>query len=219
MRPCQEREELLCLAVDGALSEDVYQELMEHLNHCNECREFYEMLMVVHHELHEIGETDAPEQLKTSVITQIIQEKKRNVPVSKHRVWYRMAALAACMVLCIALYQQLEGTQEGVNTTVTNSVTPSMGRKTMSDEASGIGAATFAAPEQQTVLRISHMPQAGSELLSDLEWEQDAEGWTMCTITSELMTKLCEILEREGIEVEIPVPPYSEYCVVMWQTT
>ena len=219
MRPCQEREEQICLAIDGALSENDEKELMEHLNHCHECRALYEALMDTQKELRELGETSAPEQLKTSVMTQIRQEKKKKIPLTYHQIRYIGAGLAACMILCFGLYQKMEQTKEGASTTVTNSVASGMERKAMPDDVSGAGVAMFAVPEQQTMLRIAHMPEAGMELLSGLEWEQDAEGWTICTITSEQMTQLCEILEHEGMDAELPTPPYSESCVVMWQTT
>lgn len=219
MRPCQEREEQICLAVDGALSENDEKELMEHLKHCHKCRALYEALMGTQEALHKLGETSAPEQLKTSVMTQIRQEKKKKRPLTYHQIRYIGAGLAACMILCFGLYQQMERTTEGASTTVTNSVASGMERKAMPDDVSGAGVATFAVPEQQTMLRIAHMPEAGMELLSGLEWEQDAEGWTICTITSEQMTQLCEILEHEGMDAELPTPPYSESCVVMWQTT
>ena len=64
MRPCQEREEQICLAIDGALSENDEKELMEHLNHCHECRALYEALMDTQKELRELGETSAPETTK-----------------------------------------------------------------------------------------------------------------------------------------------------------
>lgn len=71
------------------------------------------------------------------------------------------------------------------------------------------------AASTQTVLVLSTLPTGASALLPTLdEWEADSEGNVSCTVSSEVLEQLCQLLDQAGTEYTVTPEPWSETCIV-----
>lgn len=67
----------------------------------------------------------------------------------------------------------------------------------------------------QTVLVLRTLPTGASALLPTLdEWEADSEGNVSCTVSSEVLERLCQLLDQAGTEYTVTPEPWSETCIV-----
>lgn len=97
---CAERETytpLLHAAVDGALSPEERQVLLDHLEDCPACREAYQEALWVHRAFQEWEAAEPPADLTAAVMGRIRGERRR----SRLRSLRRFAAAAACLGLIL----------------------------------------------------------------------------------------------------------------------
>ena len=65
------------------------------------------------------------------------------------------------------------------------------------------------------MLVLSTLPTGASALLPTLdEWEADSEGNVSCTVSSEVLERLCQLLDQAGTEYTVTPEPWSETCIV-----
>lgn len=67
----------------------------------------------------------------------------------------------------------------------------------------------------QTVLTLDTLSTQAAALLPALEdWSVDEQGSVTCTVSSQVLEGLCQILDEEGTEYTVSPKPWSETCVV-----
>lgn len=67
----------------------------------------------------------------------------------------------------------------------------------------------------QTVLVLRTLPAGASDLLPALNaWDVDSEGNVSCTVTSQVLSQLCQLLDQEGADYTVTPAPWSETCIV-----
>ena len=67
----------------------------------------------------------------------------------------------------------------------------------------------------QTVLVLHTLPTGASALLPTLDqWEVDSQGNVSCTVTSQVLEQLCQLLDKQGGEYTVTPEPWSETCIV-----
>lgn len=67
----------------------------------------------------------------------------------------------------------------------------------------------------QTVLVLRTLPAGASDLLPALNaWDVDSEGNVSCTVTSQVLEQLCQLLDQEGADYTVTPTPWSETCIV-----
>lgn len=122
MRSCEEFEVDISLKLDGMLEPEEEQALEEHLAHCPGCRQLARELEQLHAALPQLEELSAPDRFAEDVMGRIraLESKPKVVPLFKRPQFKAVLGLAACVVLCIGLYQGGPGGQNagapGTNT-------------------------------------------------------------------------------------------------------
>lgn len=67
----------------------------------------------------------------------------------------------------------------------------------------------------QTELVLSGLPDQAAQLLPGLDaWSVDQEGNVSCTVSSQVLEQLCEVLDETGTEYTVSPTPWSDICVV-----
>lgn len=67
----------------------------------------------------------------------------------------------------------------------------------------------------QTVLVLRTLPAGASDLLPALNaWDVDSEGNVSCTVTSQVLEQLCQLLDQAGADYTVTPTPWSETCIV-----
>lgn len=67
----------------------------------------------------------------------------------------------------------------------------------------------------QTELVVSALSEQARALLPAQEdWSVDNKGNTSCTVSSQVLEQLCQVLDQEGTEYTVSPRPWSETCVV-----
>lgn len=81
------------------------------------------------------------------------------------------------------------------------------------------GAAAETAPPpcgEGTALVLSALPQEAEELLpAREEWNQEEDGTRWCTVTAEELEAVQALLAQQGVEADLPEPPWTEPCAVV----
>lgn len=72
-----------------------------------------------------------------------------------------------------------------------------------------------AAASVQTELVVSALSEQARALLpAQEEWSVDNQGNVSCTVSSQVLEQLCQLLDREGTEYTVTPEPWSETCTV-----
>lgn len=67
----------------------------------------------------------------------------------------------------------------------------------------------------QTELVVKTLSSKALALLpAQEEWSVDNKGNTSCTVTSQVLEQLCQLLDQEGTEYTVTPTPWSETCIV-----
>ena len=102
MNTCDYYQELISRLVDGEVSRDEYEDLMNHMNSCSRCNAMY----AVFHDLSEILQSEEPEALPEGLHENIMAGVRRSAIEKKNRrlraTWVRTGlTAAACAVLVL----------------------------------------------------------------------------------------------------------------------
>ena len=67
----------------------------------------------------------------------------------------------------------------------------------------------------QTELVVAELSQQARALLpAQEEWSVDNQGSLSCTVSSQVLEQLCQVLDQEGTEYTVPPAPWTETCIV-----
>ena len=107
MESCERFLPLLSAQLDGELSQEEERELQEHLEQCPACRELWEELSAIHDAFPALEQLSAPPGFAQGVMDRIrVQEERPKViPLFRRPALRAAAGLAACVVLCLGIYQ------------------------------------------------------------------------------------------------------------------
>ena len=102
MNTCDYYQDLISRLVDGEVSREEYEDLMEHMKSCSRCNAMY----AVFHEMSEILQSEEPEPLPEGLHENIMAGVRRSAIEKKNRrlraTWVRTAlTAAACAVLVL----------------------------------------------------------------------------------------------------------------------
>ena len=100
---CEDYTELLSARLDGELTPEEEKTLEDHLNICPECRAVAEDLARIHLSFEDLEPVPAPENFTREVMEKI--EGPKVVPLFRRPGFKAAAGLAACLVLCVGLWQ------------------------------------------------------------------------------------------------------------------
>lgn len=107
------------------------------------------------------------------------------------------------------------GTQDAQSSDQTAPDSSASGSEGQSGETDAQNKAQISTASTQTVLVLYTMPDGVSDLLPALnEWSVDNGGTVSCTVTSQVLEQLCQILEEEKAEYTVTSTPWSETCIV-----
>lgn len=93
---CEQALELICQALDEPLSAQQNTALQAHLDRCETCREVWQQLPMLDTAL-QADVSEPPPQLRE----QVMREVRRQADTKKHRVFLRIAAIAAAVALVV----------------------------------------------------------------------------------------------------------------------
>lgn len=63
---------------------------------------------------------------------------------------------------------------------------------------------------------LTALPQEAEELLpAREEWTQEEDGTRWCTVTAEELEAVQALLAQQGVEADLPEPPWTEPCAVV----
>ena len=99
---CAEVEKHLSEYLDNETASDMRQHIAEHLEACESCRKKLAELQSLSFSLSSLAE-DLPEDFHFSVTEQLSKQKTmpdKVIPLRK-RAWFKMASVAACLVICL----------------------------------------------------------------------------------------------------------------------
>ena len=100
---CEDSVELLSARLDGALTEEENRALENHLKICTECRAVAEDLEAIHLSFEDMEPVPAPDGFARDVMAKL--EAPKVVPLFRRPAFKAVAGLAACLVLCVGLWQ------------------------------------------------------------------------------------------------------------------
>ena len=177
---CEEYTELLSARLDGELTAEEEKTLENHLNICPVCRAVAEDLERIHLSFESMEPVPAPEHFARDVMAEIRGTKV--VPLFRRPAFKAAAGLAACLVLCVGLWQGgLSGQKQDI---------PAEAR-----------AGTYAL-EEEPVCTLSRLPQGTG--LEDEAWTLRADGSRTLTVTAEQLETVEKLAEEQGIALEAP---------------
>lgn len=101
---CERYLDLISARMDGELTLLEQSQLSAHLRECPKCRAIAEDLENIHSSFSQIESVPAPDALGFQVMEQI-REEQRTAARQRRRTVRQLAGLAACMVLCVGLFQ------------------------------------------------------------------------------------------------------------------
>lgn len=112
MENCQDIWLLLSAKMDGELTPEEEKQLKAHLAECPECRALAEELEQTHAAFTQLEELTAPEGFAQGVMdrirletTKLEGESPKVIPLFRRPQIRALAGLAACVVLCLGIYQ------------------------------------------------------------------------------------------------------------------
>ena len=107
MESCERFLPLLSARLDGELSREEERELREHLEQCPACRALWEELSAVHDAFPALEQLSAPPGFAQGVMDRIRarEERPKVIPLFRRPALRAAAGLAACVVLCLGIYQ------------------------------------------------------------------------------------------------------------------
>lgn len=153
---CERYLDLISARMDGELTLLEQSQLSAHLRECPKCRAIAEDLEEIHSSFSQIGSIPAPDALEFRVMEQIREEQKtqRIAARQRRRTIRQLAGLAACLVLCVGVFQlNLFGKGNTGRTNLTDeTLTPAaVGAKELVQSAYAVGSAdTAASPPAQS---------------------------------------------------------------------
>ena len=171
---CEEYTELLSARLDGALTEKERNTLEEHLAHCAECRAVAEDLERIHLSFAALEPVPAPDSLARDVMAKI--EVPKVVPLFRRPAFKTAAGLAACLVLCVGLWQGLPSRKQEI---------PAEAR-----------AGTYVL-ETQPTCTLDRLPE-GAELENGA-WFVDEDGFRCLMLSTEQLENVEKLAEEQGI--------------------
>lgn len=108
MDRCERYTDLISARLDGELTGEEERELETHLARCPACRALESQLAAIHTAFPQMEEIPAPEGFAQGVMERIREEKSAGpkvVPLFRRPQVRTLAGLAACLALCVGLYQ------------------------------------------------------------------------------------------------------------------
>lgn len=98
---CSNYIDLISARLDGQLTAQEEVALTAHLQECPACRAIANDLQTLRSSFTQTGEVDAPPALSQGVMQKIKAERL----AARRRFVHRLSGLAACLLLCVGLYQ------------------------------------------------------------------------------------------------------------------
>lgn len=108
MRTCEDYIDLISARLDGLLTHEEEQELEAHLTDCPDCRALADQMAEMHAAFLDLEEISAPDGFADGVMERIESRtapKKAVVPLFSRPQVRALAGIAACVVLCVGIYQ------------------------------------------------------------------------------------------------------------------
>ena len=107
MTSCEKFTDLISARLDGMITPEEEQKLEEHLACCPACRELAQQMSALHAAFPELEEIPAPAGFTQGVMAKIREEQPepKVVPLTKRPRFKTISGLAACLALCLVLYQ------------------------------------------------------------------------------------------------------------------
>ena len=108
MDRCERYTDLISARLDGELTGEEERELEAHLACCPACRALESQLAAIHTAFPQVEEIPAPEGFAQGVMERIRAQESAGpkvVPLFRRPQVRALAGLAACLVLCVGLYQ------------------------------------------------------------------------------------------------------------------
>ena len=173
---CEEAAELLSAQLDGALTAEEKQALAHHLQGCPACRAVSEELRAIHLAFETLEPIPAPEHLAGDVMAEL--EGAKVVPLFRRPAFKAAAGLAACLVLCVGLWQGVSNQKQDI---------PAEAR-----------AGVFALEEPCTYT-LSRLPQGTG--LEGEDWFLDERGARCLMLSTEQLETVEQLAEEQGIVV------------------
>lgn len=200
MTSCEKFTDLISARLDGMITPEEEQKLEEHLACCPACRELAQQMSALHAAFPELEEIPAPAGFTQGVMAKIREEQPepKVVPLTKRPRFKTISGLAACLALCLVLYQTgMAGIIGG-------------GRKSdAADPAADVAvldAVRSVGEEgqvtQRDTLTLKSLPRGSGILLADARWEPDEEGNSVCAVSADGMEQLLELIREKNLPVE-----------------
>ena len=188
---CEDYTELLSARLDGELTVEEENALEEHLAHCPDCRAVAQELESIHLSFESLEPVPAPEHFARDVMAEI--EGPRVVPLFRRPAFKSMAGLAACLVLCVGLWQGGMFRQE--------QNVPAEART---------GMYTL---EAQPACTLSRLPQGTG--LEDGDWFLDEDGVRCLMISTEQLEHVEKLAEEQKISFHMEGESASGQSVLL----
>lgn len=222
MEECERWTEQLSARLDGELSPEEERELEAHLAVCPSCRALAKQLEALDAGLQALEEVPAPEGFARGVMEQLAREKKV-VPLFRRPQFRALAGLAACLVLCVGLYQsglmdqlaQGGAPADNVRSAVADSASSGEGEEDMQPQISTyqteglephVDTALAPADSQQgreaeyVTLTLESLPEGAEDILGqDIQWTEDENGELRCQVEAEQLAALEALAQEQGI--------------------
>ena len=171
---CEDSVELLSARLDGALTEEENRALENHLNICAACRAVAEDLEAIHLSFEVMEPVPAPENFAGDVMAKL--DGPKVVPLFRRPAFKAVAGLAACLVLCVGLWQGVSGQRQDI---------PAEAR-----------AGTYTLEEQPTCT-LSRLPEGAG--LEDADWTVEQDGSKRLLLSTEQRERVEKLAEEQGI--------------------
>ena len=171
---CEQITELLSARLDGALTEKERNTLEEHLAHCAECRAVAEDLETIHLSFGDLEPVPAPDGFARDVMAKL--EAPKVVPLFRRPAFKAVAGLAACLVLCVGLWQGVSSQKQQL---------PAEAR-----------AGTYVM-EAQTTCTLDRLPEGTG--LEHADWTVEQDGSKRLLLSTEQRERVEKLAEEQGI--------------------
>lgn len=224
MADCARYVELLSARLDGELTPAEERELEAHLAVCPACRALEEQLAELRKGFDGLEEVPAPEGFARGVMDRIRAQEDRPkvVPLFRRPQIRALAGLAACLVLCVGLYQSGllgrwgQGSDSVDNIRSAGDASVSAGEDgTVQPQISAYGGeepephvdASLAQADglqgreaEYTTLTLSALPEGAEEILGqEVQWTADEAGDLCCQVEAEQLAALEALAQEQGI--------------------
>ena len=175
---CEDYTELLSARLDGELTPEEEKTLEDHLNICADCRAVAEDLERIHLSFEDLEPVPAPDSLARDVMAKI--EGPKVVPLFRRPAFQAVAGLAACLVLCVGLWQGVSGQKQEI---------PAEAR---------VGVFNL---EEQVTCTLDRLPEGTG--LEDADWTVEQDGSRSLLLSTEQLENVEKLAEEQGISIHV----------------